>query len=123
MRSARSFALGVRVLPALALAAVLVGIFGASATPAGSSDLTNPKHFFWAPGQSPQGTVDSVANDIIYHGGNAGDGAIGVEIKPAVYLIYWGTPWATGFTTSDTDGTRYSSKTLQTYLNTFFAGV
>ena len=35
----------------------------------------------------------------------------------------WGTPWATGFTTSDTDGTRYSSKTLQTYLNTFFAGV
>src|SRR5881227_76628 len=79
-----------------------------------------PKHFFWA-GQTP--TPDQLANDIIYHGGSAGPGAIGVEIKPAVYLVYWGTEWANGFTTPDTDGKLYSSKTLQTYLNSFFGNV
>jgi hypothetical protein len=104
--------------------AAIAGMLGASvATSAIQAPNTNPKHFFWAPGQSPQGTVDSVANDIIYHGGNAGPGAIGVETKPAVYLIYWGPEWASGFTTNDAAGKSYSSKTLQTYLNSFFANV
>ena len=66
---------------------------------------------------------DSASNDLIYHGGNAGPGAIGVEQKPAVYLVYWGPQWAQGFTTADTDGKLYSSKTLQTYLNSFFQNV
>ena len=45
--------------------------------------ILNAKHFFWAPGQAPQGTVaDSTANDLVWHGGNAGAGAIGVEQKP-----------------------------------------
>src|SRR5581483_11798085 len=109
------------VLPALA---VLTGALGASAASSRSSDLTNPKHFFWAPGQNPQGSVaDSTANDLIYHGGSAGPGAIGVEQKPAVYLVYWGPQWAQGFQTADTDGKLYSSKTLQTYLNSFFQNV
>ena len=69
------------------------------------------------------GTVNSVANDLIYHGGNAGNGAIGVETKPAVYLVYWGPEWASGFTTADADGKLYSSKTLQNYVNSFFANV
>ena len=59
----------------------------------------------------------------LYHGGNAGSGAIGVEQKPAVYLVYWGPQWAQGFMTADTDGKLYSSKTLQTYLNSFFTNV
>ena len=67
--------------------------------------------------------ADSAANDLIYHGGNAGAGAIGVETKPAVYLVYWGQEWADGFQTSDTDGKLYSSKTLQNYLNSFFGSV
>jgi hypothetical protein len=108
----------------LALAFAAIAVVGLVAfAPAASADLTNPKHFFWAPGQSPQGTVNSAANDLIYHGGNLGSGAIGVEIKPAVYLIYWGSEWANGFTTNDTNGTPYSSKTLQTYVNSFFSSV
>jgi serine protease len=82
------------------------------------------KHFFWAAGQAnPDGIVASTSNDLVWHGGNAGAGAIGVEQKPAVYLVYWGTEWADGFQTADTDGTLYSSKTLQNYVNAFFQNV
>jgi hypothetical protein len=108
----------------LALAALAVGIAGASARPANSDSPTNPKHFFWANGQAdPSGIANSAANDLIYHGGNAGDGAIGVQTKPAVYLVYWGPQWAKGFTTADTDGKLFSSRTLQTYVNSFFTSV
>jgi hypothetical protein len=105
---------------AAAAAALLIG---ALAGPSAASGPVNAKHFFWAPGQSPQGTANSLANDLIYHGGSAGPGAIGIQKQPAVYLIYWGTEWATGFTTPDTDGKLYSSKTLQNYLNTFMANL
>jgi hypothetical protein len=104
-----------------AVAALLVGAPAASSDVA--SPLTNAKHFFWAQGEDPQGTANSLQNDIIFHGGNAGPGAIGVETKPAVYLVYWGTEWSRGFTTADTDGKTYSSKTLQNYLDTFVANV
>src|SRR5438270_8406119 len=108
----------------LVVLVILAVTLGASTASSRTTDLTNPKHFFWAPGLNPQGTVaDSTANDLIYHGGNAGPGAIGVETKPAVYLVWWGPEWSQGFTTADTDGTLYSSKTLQTYLQSFFSGV
>ena len=95
----------IRMLLALAVAASICGL-GVSRASADVAPLTNAKHFFWAPGQNPAGTVaDSTANDLVYHGGNAGAGAIGVETKPAVYLIYWGQEWADGFQTADTDGT------------------
>jgi serine protease len=112
----------------LALAAVLAAC-ATVLVPAASSDtgpiLTQQKHFFWAPGQGldVQSTATSTANDLVWHGGNAGAGAIGVETKPAVYLVWWGPQWATGFQTADTDGTLYSSKTLQNYLQSFFGGV
>ena len=106
---------------AVALVAVIAGAV-LSGSAAASGEL-NAKHFFWAQGQSPDGTVNSASNDIVYHGGSAGPGAIGIQKTPAVYLIYWGTEWADGFTTADTDGTLYSSKTLQTYLNTFMANL
>jgi hypothetical protein len=117
MSSARFFAL------ALAIAAFVAVALGASAASSDTAPLTNPKHFFWAPGQDPQGTADSLTNDIIYHGGSVGPGAIGVETTPAVYLVYRGTERAQGFTTPDTDGKLYSSRTLQTYLNSFFTNV
>jgi hypothetical protein len=89
-----------------------------------ASAAADAKHFFWASGQaSPDGIVASASNDLVWHGGNAGAGAIGVEQKPAVYLVYWGTEWADGFQTADTDGKLYSSKTLQTYVNSFFQSV
>ena len=108
------------LLIAAALAAIALPLVGQAAT--SGAVLTNPKHFFWAPGQS-QDPVSAAANDLIYHGGSAGAGAIGVQVKPAVYLIYWGTEWAQGFKTADTNGTLFSSKTLQNYLNSFVAGV
>src|SRR3954454_19297341 len=106
---------------AVALVAVIAGAM-LSGSAAASGEL-NAKHFFWAPGQSPDGTVASISNDIIYHGGSAGPGAIGIQKNPAVYLVYWGTEWASGFTTADTDGKLYASKTLQNYVNSFVAGL
>ncbi len=121
MNAVRSFARRAAVLAVLLVVAVTLGASTASSR---TSGLTNAKHFFWAPGQNPAGTVaDSASNDLIYHGGNAGSGAIGVEQKPAVYLVYWGPQWAQGFMTADTNGKLYSSKTLQTYLNSFFTNV
>jgi len=107
-----------------ALAIAAAAAFGVQGATSGTRAVTNPKHFFWAKGQpDPTGTATSTSNDLIYHGGNAGDGAIGIEKKPAVYLVFWGTEWANGFTTPDSDGTLYSSKTLQNYVSSFFAGV
>jgi hypothetical protein len=112
MRPAR---LAIVAIAALALACTL------AAAPA-RADLTNPKTFFWGQGFATP-SPDALTNDIIYHGGSAGPGAIGVEVTPAVYLIYWGPEWATGFTVTDVNGRTFSSKTLQTYLNSFFANV
>ena len=97
---------GLRGLVVAGAIVLLVGIVGAGAATSGTSPVTNAKHFFWASGQAPTAsTTDSLQNDLIYHGGNVGPGAIGVEQKPAVYLIWWGQPWKSGFTTPDTDGT------------------
>jgi serine protease len=103
----------------VALVAGVVLLGGAATASAGSA-----KHFFWAAGSANAQTIaDQASNDLVWHGGNAGAGAIGVEQKPAVYLVYWGTEWAQGFQTADTDGTLFSSKTLQNYVNSFFTSV
>lgn len=116
----RRAALAIATIVALA-AGPLIATAG---SPAGASTLTNPKHFFWAKGQAPPAqTAGSLANDLIYHGGNAGSGAIGVETRPAVYLIFWGQQWSKGFTTPDTNGTLYSSSTLRSYVRAFFSNV
>jgi serine protease len=108
----------------LAAAALLALAFGAQPAAAQADTLTNPKHFFWAKGQpSPTGTANSTANDLIYHGGNAGQGAIGVESPPAVYLVYWGPDWTTGFNSPDETGAPHSSASLQSYVNSFFGNV
>lgn len=111
----------------LALAVAALTVVGTVLAGSASSTAppTNPKHFFWAPGQSPDptATANATANDLVYHGGNAGAGAIGIQKAPAVYLIYWGPEWAAGFTTHDSDGKPYSSQTLQNYVNSFFSGV
>jgi serine protease len=116
-----------RMVRSVALAAagplVLAAGLAAPATGSAAAPPTNPKHFFWAQGQSPQGTVNSLTNDIIYHGGNAGPGAIGVETKPAVYLIFWGPEWKTGFNNPDEKGNPHSSARLQTYVKSFFQNV
>jgi hypothetical protein len=116
--------LGARGIAVLAAIVLLVGAVGAGTATSDVSSLTNPKTFFWAQGSTQAAsTQDVLTNDLIYHGGNAGPGAIGVEQKPAVYLVWWGPEWAQGFTTEDTNGAMYSSKTLQTYLQSFFQNV
>ena len=114
-----------RLLVSLAAVALLAA---ALAGGGGADNPINPKTFFWAPGQnlpsqSANSIADQLSNDLIWHGGNVGSGAIGVEQSPAVYLVWWGPQWQTGFETADTDGTLYSSKTLQNYLQSFFANV
>src|SRR5437763_6348008 len=112
-----------RLVLTIALACAAFGVVGATAG-AGTSPLTNPKTFFWAKGTAnAASTQDQIQNDLIYHGGNVGAGAIGVEQNTAVYLVWWGPQWKQGFTTPDTDGKLYSSKTLQTYLASFFQNV
>ncbi len=122
-RFTRSWKYAIRGLAAAGL--LVLALSALPATAIGStSGATNPKHFFWAKGQpSPTGIVSSVSNDLIYHGGNAGSGAIGVESPPAVYVIYWGPEWASGFTTADANGQVFSSGTLQAYVNSFFGNV
>jgi serine protease len=109
-----------RILLALAIALTVVAAFAASASADTGAILSSSKHVFWGASSSP---TDSASNDLVWHGGNAGAGAIGVEQQPAVYLIWWGTEWAKGFQTADSNGTLYSSKTLQTYLSSFFSSV
>ncbi len=99
----------------------LASLFAAVSAPA--QDLTNPKHFFWAPGQPNTPSPNSLANDLIYHGGNAGSGAIGVETTPAVYLIFWGPDWENGFTTADANGVQYTSQQLQQYVQSFLGNM
>ena len=102
---------------AAAVATLRTGASGADSGP------INAKHFFWAQGTAQAAsTQDDITNNLIYHGGNAGPGAIGVIQKPRMYLIYWGTQWQQGFTTADTDGRLYSSKQLITYINTMAQG-
>ena len=88
-----------------------------------ASGATNPKHFFWAPSQPNTPNPNSLSSDLIYHGGNAGPGAIGVETKPATYLIFWGPDWANGFTTTDANGRVYNSKQLQAYITSFLTNL
>src|SRR5229473_1356174 len=106
-------ALGLRILSFLTISLALF------ATPA--SGATNQKHFFWAPGQAPN--PSSVSNDLIYHGGNAGPGAIGVETTPGIYLIFWGPDWANGFTTTDASGKQYTSQQVQNYVTSFLSNL
>jgi hypothetical protein len=121
MNFVRLGARGVVVVGAIVL---IVAAVGAGAASSDVSPVTNPKTFFWAQGTTQAAsTQDVLTNDLIYHGGNVGAGAIGVEQKPAVYLIWWGPQWADGFTTEDTTGALYSSKTLQNYLKSFFQNV
>lgn len=107
----------------ITLCLALTATAAVAALQAGASSASaplNPKHFFWGQGTTQAAsTQDQITNDLIYHGGNAGPGAIGVIRKPKAYLVYWGTEWAQGFTTADTDGTLYSSRTLQEYITSF----
>jgi hypothetical protein len=111
------------ILLLAALGAIAATAAVQSSASSADSGPINAKHFFWAQGTAQAAaTQDQITNDLIYHGGNAGPGAIGVIQKPKMYLIYWGTQWAQGFQTADTNGTLYSSNQLVNYINSMAKG-
>ena len=114
--TARVLLLGIKALAMVLFALVISAQLSAQTE-------TNPKHFFWAPGQPNTPNPSSLENDLIYHGGNAGSGAIGVETRPAVYLIFWGAQWTSGFTTIDANGRLFASSTLENYVKSFLTNL
>jgi hypothetical protein len=106
------------ILTLLALLAIAYTLATATATA-----QSNPKHFFWAPNQPSTPNPSSLTNDLIYHGGNAGQGAIGVENKPATYLIFWGPDWINRFTTTDANGQVFTGQQLQNYVISFLTNL
>src|ERR1700676_67957 len=105
------------------LAAAVWRVFLIAGAAASSPAQTNPKHFFWAPGQPNTPNPSSLTSDLIYHGGDAGPGAIGVEIKTANYLIFSGPEGANGFTTADAKGQVFTSQQLQSYITSFLTNL
>ena len=79
------------------------------------------KHVMWAMGSGPS-TTNASANNLIYHGGL-------VETKPAVYLVFWGTEWKTGFSATVAGATAgskpitYTQKDAKRYISSFFDNI
>ena len=77
----------------------------------GLSPTLNGIHVMW-----PQGVASAPSpNNLIYHGGL-------VETTPAVYAVYWGSVWKTGFTRS-AGGFTYTNKTVMNYENNYLSNV
>lgn len=106
----------------LLVAATVVGLATATVT-AGRADTTtlalpttiNGNHVMWGAGQGYPSTDQAGANNLIYHGGL-------VETIPAVYVIYWGPEWQSGFSFQD-GGYTYTNGTVENYVNSFFSNV
>jgi len=82
---------------------------------AGLPRTVNGKHVMWAADQGYPSTDQVSASNLIYHGGT-------VQTVPAVFIVYWGTEWGTGFTSTNGAFT-YTSATIQNYINSFFTNV
>lgn len=74
--------------------------------------VINGKHVMWGAGQGYPSTQQASANNLIYHGGT-------VETTPAVYIVYWGPAWQSGFSFQH-GGFTYTNKTAENYISTFF---
>lgn len=90
-------------------------LLAAPASAASLPHVVNGKHIMWGAGQGYPSTDETSANNLIYHGGT-------VEVTPAVYLVYWGPQWQTGFTQTHGSFT-YTSATIQSYVNAFFGSI
>lgn len=87
----------------------------ASGSGAGLPLVVGSKHVLWSAGPGAPSTNGASANNLIYHGGL-------VETKPAVYLIYWGPQWKSGFSFAH-GGFTYTNHTVTNYVNSFFGRV
>jgi hypothetical protein len=107
-----------RVRPLLALIAALVLVFGAATVGRADSPLPvtiNGNHMFWSVGAVTAASSEVGANNLIYHGGL-------VEETPAVYVVYWGPTWQSGFSFQH-GGYTYTQSTVMNYVQSFFNSV
>src|SRR5438132_4823179 len=97
----------------VALTVAVSGVLLASSSVFAASlpRVVNGKHVMWGAGQGYPSTDQISANNLIYHGGT-------VEVIPAVYLVYWGPTWQSGFSFTH-GGFTYTNTTVQNYLNSF----
>ncbi|HVS86401.1 MAG TPA: hypothetical protein VHD91_12295 [Gaiellaceae bacterium] len=108
-----------RIPALLALAACALLAVPSAATESSASGAA--KDFLWAfDSHAPQVRT---GGPLYWRGGDAGEGSIGVETHPAVYLVWWGSQWRRGFAIRDRDGRVWSSRALQRYVRTFFSSV
>jgi hypothetical protein len=105
-----------RARPLLALAVALgISLSTVATSYADLPVIVNGKHVMWGMGQGYPSTQQASANNLIYHGGL-------VETTPAVYLIYWGPTWQSGFS-FQAGGFTSTNKTVENYVNSFFNNV
>jgi hypothetical protein len=76
------------VLGAVALA--ILGVSGAVASDSGAQGKVQSMAPF--AGIRPKGAATTSSTNLSYHGGAGG---VGAEIAPKVYVVYWGSGWAT----------------------------
>ena len=109
--------LGRRLVAGAAASLGSVFLLTSTAAAAVTSDLpvnVGSAHILWTKDHyTSDATLD--ANQLIYHGG-------AVETTPAVYLIFWGPEWSTGFS-FNFGGYTYTNTSAETYLQNFFGGV
>jgi hypothetical protein len=115
MRIPSSRPLRLFIALALALGLSLSFIASSYADTGGLPTTVNGKHVMWGAGQGYPSTQQASANNLIYHGGL-------VETTPAVYIVYWGPAWKSGFSFQH-GGFTYTNKTAENYVNGFFSGV
>ena len=98
-------------------AAIAILVLGVTAARADTSlpTIVNGKHVMWAAGQGYPSTQQASANNLIYHGGL-------VETLPAVYIVYWGPEWQSGFS-SQQGAFTYTNLTVERYVQAFFGNV
>jgi hypothetical protein len=101
-----------RVLLSLAAAAALIGAMAGSVDASGSGSSGSIETMGIYRGRD-LATTQAVAstNNLTYHGGP-------VQVTPKVYISYWGSAWATGFSSGG-----YTSAQAQTYVQDFFNNV
>jgi hypothetical protein len=105
---------GVYACVAMAASGILFHPVASSA--AGSlPTVVGSKHVLWSAGAGAPSTTGASSSNLIYHGGL-------VETKPAVYLVYWGPQWKSGFSFAH-GGFTYTNKTVVNYVNSFFSRV
>jgi hypothetical protein len=104
----------------MAAVAALTLIFGVATI--GRADTTSPlpvtingNHMFWGEGAVTAATTEAGPNNLVYHGGL-------VETTPAVYIVYWGPTWQSGFSFQH-GGFTYTQKTVMNYVQSFFGNV